>query len=230
MNHLLSVCLVAFTFATNVVPYATAQSPTMQAGVSVQLAVSENAAPMPDADNEDAWIVAVTANGSIYFGTDPATPASLADAMKSRPRNREQKLYVKADARTPFASVEKVLEIGRTALFESAVLLTSQAESPAPGAIVPPKGLELWVSPSSSSGSIVVQVPDSGRSSPTLKVNNQDVAPAALQSTLRQLLQSQSQKVVLVKADGQVPFGHIVNVIDVCHSTGTKVVLPTPQL
>src|ERR1700747_333475 len=113
MKHLLEVCLVALTLATNVTPSASAQSATMQRGVSVQLAVTNNASPMPEADDENAWIVAVTACGAIYFGTDPAAPASLADAMKRRPRNRAQKLYVKADARAPFANVERVLEGGR---------------------------------------------------------------------------------------------------------------------
>ena len=150
--------------------------------------------------------------------------------MKRRPRKREQKLYVKADARAPFANVESVLEIGRTSLFESAVLLTTQDEPPTPGAIVAPKGLEVWLSPSLNQGSIVVQVLNSMHPSPTLKVNNQDVAPAALQSALRQFLQNPSEKVVVVKADGQVPFGHVVKVIDVCRSTGAKVVLPTAQL
>jgi biopolymer transport protein ExbD len=230
MKHLLEVCLVALTLATSVTPSASAQSAAMQRGVSVQLAVTNNATPMPEADNEDAWIVAVTAEGAIYFGTDPVAAASLADEMKRRPRKREQKLYVKADARAPFANVESVLEIGRTSLFESAVLLTTQAERPTPGAIVAPKGLEVWLSPSSNQGSIVVQVLNSGHASPILKVNNQDVAPAALQSALRQVLQNQREKVVVVKADGQVPFGHVVNGIDVCRSTGAKVVLPTAQL
>ena len=230
MKHLLEVCLVALTLATNVTPSASAQSAAMQRGVSVQLAVTNNATPMPEADNEDAWIVTVAADRRIYFGTDPVTAASLSEEMKSRPRNRAQKLYVKADARAPFANVESVLEIGRTSLFESAVLLTTQAEPPTPGAIVAPKGLEVWLSPSSNPGTSVVQVLSSGHASPTLKVNNQDAAPAALQSALRQFLQDQGEKVVVVKADGQVPFGHVVNVIDVCRSTGAKVVLSTPQL
>jgi len=121
MKHLLEVCLIAVTLAT--APSVAAQSvvtapensgpglklvrrtgpsenaaQALQKGISVELPVTSNAAPMPAADNEDAWIVTVAADGRTYFGTDPVTPAGLEGAMKSRPRNREQKLYIKADA------------------------------------------------------------------------------------------------------------------------------------
>ena len=46
----------------------------MQRGVSVQMAVTSNATSVPDADSNDAWIVTVTADGSLYFGADPMTP------------------------------------------------------------------------------------------------------------------------------------------------------------
>ena len=59
--------------------------------------------------------------------------------MKTHPRNREAKLYIKADARAPFTSVEKVIDVGRQALFQTPVLLTSQREPIAAGTVVPPK-------------------------------------------------------------------------------------------
>jgi biopolymer transport protein ExbD len=56
------------------------------------------------------------------------------------------------------------------------------------------------------------------------------VEMATLQSTLRQLFQNQSERVVLMKADGLLPFAHVVHVIDMCRSTGAKVFLVTPGL
>src|SRR5260370_15958459 len=78
----------------------------MQRGVSVQMPATNNATPVPDADQTDAWVVAVTADGSLYFGADPMTRERLADSMTTHPRNREAKLYIKADTRAPFGPVE----------------------------------------------------------------------------------------------------------------------------
>jgi biopolymer transport protein ExbD len=110
MSYLRFVCLLASTLTTGAVLIAVAQSPALRRGISVQLAVTNNAAPMPDADDEDAWIVTVAADGSLYFGTDPVTRAGLMDVMVRTPRNREQKLYIKADDRAPYADVEYVFK------------------------------------------------------------------------------------------------------------------------
>ena len=130
MNRILEVCLVAFTLAMNV-PSAPAQSPALQKGISVQIAATSNATPMPAADNEDAWIVTIAADGKLYFGADPVDAEDLTNDVKIHPHKRNAKLYIKADARAPFNSVEKVLEIGHNAYFESVVFLTNQNETPA---------------------------------------------------------------------------------------------------
>ena len=229
MNRILEVCLVALTLATNVTPSASAQSAAMQRGVSVQLAVANNATPMPEADNDDAWIVTVTAEGRIYFGTNPVTSASLADEMKKRPRNREQNLYVKADARAPFANVERVLEAGSEVWFEAAVLLTAQPVASKSGTVVPPKGLEVLIGPRppAAAAVTVVQLLSPGHQEPLLRVNGYEISWSALEGTLRQHFQKGDEKVVLLKADEQLPFGQVVQAIDACRATGSKVILPT---
>jgi biopolymer transport protein ExbD len=227
MNRILEVCLVAVTLAANFTPASHAQSPAMQQGISVQMPQTNSAVPMPEADNEDAWIVTVTADGSMYFGTDPVTAASLADEMKRRPRNREQKLYVKADARTAFAHVERALEAGRSVFFETAVMLTSQAESPVPGTIVSPKGLEVLVGRALPAGTVttVVQLLNSGRQRPALTINGDEISWSALESTLRRHFQKGDEKVVLLKADARLPFADVVQAVDACRAIGAKVVL-----
>jgi biopolymer transport protein ExbD len=202
----------------------------MQKGVRVELAVTNNASPMPEADNADAWIVAVTQNGSLYFGVDLVTPDGLLEEMIRRPRNREQKLYIKADSRAPLADIQKALAAARVDLFQEAVLLTSQAESAEPGAQVSPKGFDVLIGPTVPAGIVatVVQLLDSAQR-PVLKINDDPVSWSALQTILRQHFQKGDEKVVLLKADGQMPFAHLARAIGICRSAGARVVLFTPE-
>jgi biopolymer transport protein ExbD len=204
----------------------------MQKGVTVQMPVTTNASTVPDADRNNAWVVAVTADGSIHFGADPKTPEELTDWMKTHPRNREAKLYIKADARAPFSSVEQVLEVGREAMFETPVLLTSQKEPTAPGTMLPPNGLEVVIGLAAPAGTVatVVQLLKSGQQRPLLRVNGDEISWSALQATLAEHFQKGDEKVVLLKADGRLPFGKVVQIIDLCHATGAKVYLPTPEV
>jgi len=213
-----------------VLSVASSNAQQLRQGISVQMPVTSGATTMPEADNEDAWIISVTANGSVYFGVDRVTPDSLAIKMKARPRNRQQNLYIKADARAPFADVEKVLQAGRTVFFETAVLLTSQAQSSEPGTVVPPKGLEMLLAPLATSQPPQVQLINSGEHTPILKINNRQIPLANLQNMLAQLFQDRPERVVLVKADGQLPFAEVVHIIDACISSGVKVALTIPGL
>ena len=206
----------------------TGNTQQLQRGISVQMAQTSTATPMPEADNQDAWIVSVTADGTLYFGLDPVTPSELSDKMKSRPRNRDQRLYIKADARAQFADVRRVLTAAQEVYFNPAVFLASQA-STASGAVVPPMGLEVQVGPHSNTATIVVQI-NAGQPSPMLELNDQPVAVTALPDSLRRLLENQGDTPVLVKTSGPVTFAPVLQVIDICHSVGAKVMLSTPQL
>lgn len=228
----LFVSSVALLFVLVLFPQHPSHAQEMQRGVSVQMPVTSNATSVPDADRNDAWVVTVTADGSLYFGADPMTRDALADWMKTHPRNREAKLYIKADARAPFASVQQVIDVGRQALFQTPVLLTSQREPIAAGTVVPPNGLEVQIAPVLSAGTVatVVQLLNSGQQQPQLRVNGDGISWPALEGTLRQHFQNGDEKIILLKADGRLPFGQVVQAIDMCRSTGAKVFLPTPEL
>jgi biopolymer transport protein ExbD len=215
------MALTTLSFA----PRSTAQ--TMQKGISVELVTTHNAAPQSAADDQDAWIVTVAADGDLYFGTTPVTPEGLTEEMKIHPRLRDAKLYVKADARSPFASVVKVLEAARIDFFTGAVLLTSQSGQSEPETIVSPKGLEVLVGPAPPAGTVatVVELFNSGRHPVTLKINNDQIPWSALQSTLVRHFQNGDEKVILLKADIHLPFSDVARAIDMCRSTGANIVL-----
>ncbi len=83
---------------------------------------------MPDADNADAWIVTVTETKHIYFGVDLVTPQGYGRRNESSPaQTAARRLYVKADARAPFATVAQVLNAARADSFDRAILLTATA-------------------------------------------------------------------------------------------------------
>jgi biopolymer transport protein ExbD len=226
MNRLLPVCLLALTVAANSTGSLSAQTPPLRQGVSVQMAKTANATPMPDADNEDAWIVSVTADGNLFFGVKPVVPENLTEEMKVTPRHRDANIYIKADARTNFGNVEKALKAAKVDLFESAVLLTGRNETPALGKLVAPKGLEVLLT-SAPADAVVVELHNSGQSRPAVKVNDQEIALPDLQTALNQALQNRSNRVVELRADDSLPFAQVAQVIDACTSVKAKVALPT---
>jgi biopolymer transport protein ExbD len=226
MNKSLYVYLFVIAVAGIVAGHPIAQSPAMQKGVSVQMAASSNAEPMPAADQQDAWIVTVTADGKIYFGTDPVTADGLTEQMKIRPRNRAAKLYVKADADTPFSSVRQILRAARTDLFDDIVLLTSQPEAAQPGTIVAPKGLDVWIGTEAESNPVTVQI-GSEQGSAILKINSESVALADLQKRLAQIFDNRAGRIVVLKASGQVQYARVIDAIDACRAAGASRVAMT---
>jgi biopolymer transport protein TolR len=221
MKCLLSVCLSVLAGVAIFAASKPGQSPAMQRGVSVQMATSNHATPMPEADWENAWIVTVTTDGRVYFGTDQVTAEGLAEQMKIHPHNRDAKLYVKADAGAPFSSVRQVLHAARVDLFDDVVLLTAQPETAQPGTIVPPKGLDVWVGSEAGSNFVAIQI-GADQGSAALKVGNETVASSALQGRLAQLFDNRAGRIVVLKASGQVAFAQLVRTIDACQGAGAS--------
>ena len=234
MKCLLSVCLIALLAVAigHVVEQSAnasqKSSPALQKGVSVTMVSATTAQPMPEADNGDAWIVTVTADGQLYFGVDPLTPAALQERMIRTPRKRTQRLYIKADARASFAGVQKALSAASGAEIESPVLLVTQHISPKPGAIVAPEGLEILIDGAANSGSKSVVEMNSAEGSSTVKVDDQEIPLADLHDRLNQLMQSRNGRMVFLKADARSKFADVAHVIDACRAAGASVVVATP--
>ena len=115
----------------------------MQQGISVELATTTSAVPVPDADNPDALIITVTDTGKLYFGIDPVTSESLTQKLNGRLSRGRQNLYIKADARAPYANVVKVLDAARAAGVARVTLLTTQPKAAQAGTVVLPEGIEM---------------------------------------------------------------------------------------
>src|SRR5271165_4643457 len=72
-------------------------TPMLQHGVSVELAKVNNPEPMADADKEDALLVAVMRDGTVYFGSDKLPVDQLTSKVKDRLANKtDKRVYVKA--------------------------------------------------------------------------------------------------------------------------------------
>ncbi len=107
-------------------------TPMLQKGISVDMAKVNNPTPMQDADKEDALLVSVMRDGTIYFGSDKLTGGvdSLTGKVKDRLTNRMNKeVYLKADARAHFGNVVQVVDAVRAAGVDDLGLLTEQKKS-----------------------------------------------------------------------------------------------------
>jgi biopolymer transport protein TolR len=105
-------------------------TPMLQHGVSVELARVNNPEQMPDADKEDALLVAVMRDGSVFFGSDKLPADQLTGKVKDRLANRvDKRVYVKADARAKFGAVVQVVDNVRAAGVDQLGLLTDQRKS-----------------------------------------------------------------------------------------------------
>src|SRR3990172_5248148 len=75
-------------------------TPMLQKGVSVDMAKAENPRQMPDADKEDAVVLAVTRDGKAYLGSDPVRLEDITTQVKDRISSKLDKtVYVKSDSR-----------------------------------------------------------------------------------------------------------------------------------
>jgi len=105
-------------------------TPMLQHGVSVDLAKTDNPVQMPDAEREDALVVAITKDGKVFFGADQIEPDQLTSKVKDRLATRaDKKVYIKADARTRYGNVVEVVDNVRSAGVDELGLLTEQRRS-----------------------------------------------------------------------------------------------------
>jgi len=109
-------------------------TPMLQNKVSVDMAKVSNPTAMPDADKEDAIVVAVTRDGGVFLGQNKTAVSELGDQVREKLADKPGKtIYIRADARAQYLAVENAIDAVRTAGVEDVGLLTQKKEGNAAG-------------------------------------------------------------------------------------------------
>jgi biopolymer transport protein ExbD/biopolymer transport protein TolR len=123
MADIMLVLLIIFMVVT----------PMLQHGHPVDLARTNNAKDMEDADKEDAIVVAVTRDGNIYLGSNQIRKEDITPQVKDRISSRLNKtVYVKSDSRAKYGDVVGVVDEIRSAGVDQVGLLTERSERNTP--------------------------------------------------------------------------------------------------
>ncbi len=109
-------------------------TPMLQNKVNVDLAKVDNPTAMPDADKEDAVVVAVTRDGRVFLGQDKVATGELGAKVRDKLADKPGKtIFVRADARAQFRAVEDAIDAVRSAGVDAVDLLTQKREGAAGG-------------------------------------------------------------------------------------------------
>jgi len=123
MADIMLVLLIIFMVVT----------PMLQKGMNVDMAKVNQPEDMPNADKDDAVIVAVTRDGAVYLGqtkTDISTIASqVSDLISGR---LDKTVFIKSDGRAKYGDVVKLVDEVRSAGVDNVGLLTDKVESATP--------------------------------------------------------------------------------------------------
>ena len=85
--------------------------------------------PMPDADKEDAIVVAITKDGSVFLGQNKTSVSELGIQVREKLADKPGKtIFIRADARARYLAVEDAIDAVRTAGVEDVGLLTQKKE------------------------------------------------------------------------------------------------------
>ncbi len=107
-------------------------TPMLQNKVAVDMAKVENPTPMPDADKEDAIVVAITRDGGVFLGQNKVATCELGSqgSRQAGGYAGQDDLYPR-DARAQFRAVEDAIDAVRTAGVDEVGLLTNKRKAPA---------------------------------------------------------------------------------------------------
>src|SRR3569833_3450554 len=106
-------------------------TPMLQNKVAVDMAMVENPTPMPDADKEDAIVVAITRDGGVFLGQNKVATSELGAKVRDRLADPPGfQIFIRADARAQFRAVEDAIDAVRTAGVDEVGLLTNKREGP----------------------------------------------------------------------------------------------------
>jgi len=111
-------------------------TPMLQNKVVIDMASVVNPIAMPDADKEDAIVVAITRSGDVFLGQNKSSIEVLGNQVREKladnPGNKT--IFIRADARAEYLAVENAIDAVRTTGVDDVGLLTQKREgNPAAG-------------------------------------------------------------------------------------------------
>jgi biopolymer transport protein ExbD len=120
-------------------------TPMLNKGQVVDMVRTKNAITMQAADKEDAVFIAITRNGSVFLS--PGNLRTTADQLPEKVRDlltnkADKTVYIKADARAQYKTVEDVVDNLRAAGVDDVGLITEaipQDKKPGQPPAVPAK-------------------------------------------------------------------------------------------
>ncbi|SRR5712692_661234 len=119
MADIMLVLLIIFMVVT----------PMLQKGVSVDMARVNNPTDMPNAEKDDAIIVAITRSGDIFLGSQKAARDQLTSLIRDKLTSRLDKtVFVRSDARAKYGDVVAVVDEVRAAGVDQLGLLTERSQ------------------------------------------------------------------------------------------------------
>jgi biopolymer transport protein ExbD/biopolymer transport protein TolR len=117
MADIMLVLLIIFMVVT----------PMLQKGQLVDLAPVDNPKDLPDADKDDAILIAIMRDGSIYLGTEKINKSDITVRVRDLIANRLDKtVFVKSEARARYGAVVAVVDEVRAAGVDQLGLLTEK--------------------------------------------------------------------------------------------------------
>jgi biopolymer transport protein ExbD len=129
MADIMLVLLIIFMVVT----------PMLQKGHSVDMAKADNAQDMQDADKDDAIILAVGRDGTIYLGSSKVQLSEITTKVKDLIANRLDKtVFVRSDSRAKYGDVVATIDEVRSAGVDHLGLLTEKNRGKGATAAPPP--------------------------------------------------------------------------------------------
>jgi biopolymer transport protein ExbD/biopolymer transport protein TolR len=104
-------------------------TPMLQKGTPVELSRTTNPVDMPDADHEDAVLVAVTRDGKFWLGKERVAIEDLASRVNDLLSAKMDKtVFVRSDFRAKYGDVVTVVDNIRNAGVDKVGLLTERLD------------------------------------------------------------------------------------------------------
>jgi biopolymer transport protein ExbD len=105
-------------------------TPMLQKGTSVELAKTRNPVNMPDADHDDAVLIAVTRDGKFWLNQDKINIDELSIKVNDLLATKIDKtVFVRSDARAKYGDVVSVVDTIRNAGVDKVGLMTPKVEA-----------------------------------------------------------------------------------------------------